>query len=164
MRRGRPVDDPPRSGWRRLGALGEERLRNALAEEWALVGVHVEALGGGMNSRTWAVRRPGAVEERWVAKAVPAAQEDSFVLGLSAAVAVGAAGVVTGAPVTAAGRSLRVGVDGCCLALLSWVDGAALSGTAAEQPGMGETLAAAHVALRRLPAVEWTVPPTAPVS
>jgi len=78
-----------------------------------------------MNSATWLVRQGG---ERWVAKAVPGSAPADFVPGLAVATRVQEAGIPAGAPVpTSSGRDV-VEVDGCLLALLTWVDGVALTG------------------------------------
>jgi homoserine kinase type II len=116
-----------------------------LAEDWALPDLEVAPARGGMNSRAWLVSNGAA---RWVAKTVPSAAGRRLEAGLSLAARVEAAGIPAGAPVATPDGSLTMTRGERTLALLTFVQGAALTGEdTLEQRLMGETLARAHAAL-----------------
>ncbi|MEZ0494608.1 phosphotransferase enzyme family protein [Kineococcus sp. TBRC 1896] len=121
--------------------LTVDDVRELVARHWAVGPVDVSSLPGGMNSTTWTVTGSGG---RWVAKAVAAASETGFALGLRAAQVVDAAGVPAGAPEPTRQGELRAGT----LALLRRVEGAPLTGAdPREQVLIGTTLGRAHHAL-----------------
>lgn len=95
-----------------------------LRQFWALDGVVVEPLGGGMNSETWMVEHEGST---YVAKRVPPGQVAELVTGCQIARALAAAGVVTGRPVPAADGRLVLTEHG--LALLEHVPGRSWTAT-----------------------------------
>ncbi|MFH8682852.1 phosphotransferase enzyme family protein [Streptomyces lydicus] len=120
-------------------------LARLLAEHWALHAEDITPLAGGMNSLTWEVR---SGSDRWVAKAVPPESKDGFVLGLDLAKRLEGTGIPAGAPVLTAGGLSVVPFAGRVMALLSWVEGRALTGeSGTELEVMGTTLARAHRAL-----------------
>ncbi|MCW3816457.1 phosphotransferase [Micromonospora sp. DR5-3] len=128
--------------------IGGEQLRTCLAEAWGLTEAAVAAHHGGMNSATWFVT---AGDERWVAKAVVPAARRSFRGGLTVAGHVDAAGIPAGAPVPTRHGDAVTDLDGVPLALLRWVDGAALSGrTPDDQRLIGRTLGRVHEVLRHV--------------
>lgn len=141
--------------------IDESGLRACLAEQWGLRDVQVDVHNGGMGSATWYAARGS---DRWVAKAVDPALGAQFAGGLSVATILDATGIPAGAPVpTLDGRSV-VTVDAHPTALLTWVEGRALTGTGnGDQRIMGETLALVHQALRgvsvgRIQRFHWVRP------
>ena len=112
-------------------------LQAVLDREWGLPDVRVTVHNGGMNSHTWWVDR---AEQRWVAKAVPAAlasiggddHGDGFTAGLRIANRLHAAGVPSGAPVATRRGELTADIDGRPVALLAFVPGEGLSAVTQE--------------------------------
>jgi homoserine kinase type II len=127
--------------------LGSTRgIKRCLADLWGLVGVSVERLDGGMNSRTWHVS-DGAT--RWVAKVVPLRRGAAFAGGLRVAALVETAGIPAGRAVATGDGRLTVEVDGHVLALLTYVPGVPLRGdTDDERRAIGSVLGRVHRALR----------------
>jgi len=123
--------------------LDEHGLSRALAREWDLAELAVEALPGGMNSRTWALAASDS--RRWVAKAVPREGRRAFVLGLHCARVVAAAGIAAGAPVPTLTGAWAARVDDWLVAVLEWVGGQPLRRE--DERLIGRTLAATHLAL-----------------
>jgi hypothetical protein len=127
--------------------ITEAVLLSCLSRYWDLRNVHVTSHDGGMGSRTWFVDQG---DRRWVAKAVAPRDGSSLAGGLTIAAQLDRAGILTGAPVVAAGGHLAVNVGDAWLALLTWVPGPALTGEDdAEQQVIGQTLARVHQALMR---------------
>jgi len=125
--------------------LAADVVARSLERDWGLAGASLVALGGGMNSQAWVVR---AGARRWVAKAVGPGAARDLRAGLMVASMVQAAGIPAGAAVpTRDGRS-TVAIDGHELALLTFVEGAELTGDDEhEQRTIGMTLARVHRAL-----------------
>lgn len=120
-------------------------VRASLAEKWGYSDARLEAHDRGMNSRTWFVDADG---RRYVAKAVPADAHRRFVSGLAVASLVQAAGIPAGAATPTLDGQSFVRLDGHTLALLSFVNGSPLTGSAeSEQRVIGATLARAHRAV-----------------
>lgn len=124
-------------------------LLRVLERDWNLTGLAVEALPGGMNSRTWVVASSDS--QRWAVKAVAPAGRSSFLLGLHCARCVAVTGIPAGAPVPAASGAWAVDLDDWTVAVLEWVEGEPL--TPQDARLIGQTLASAHSAL-----AEATVP------
>jgi Ser/Thr protein kinase RdoA (MazF antagonist) len=135
-------------------------LEAMLRKRWQISGVDVRALTGGMNSRSWHVRR-GA--DSWVAKWVKPARRPSLLAGLLAAATVEQAGLRAGAGVPTSDGNMVLETGDGSLALLSWVEGSPLDGAKAEQTVLGDTLGWAHAALSgfrqpNLPRFHWVDP------
>jgi len=126
-------------------------LSRLFAERWGLPAVEITAHEGGMSSLTWIVQC-GA--ERRLAKAVSADRYgQQFAAGLAAATRLTEAGIPAGAPLPTCDGELSIEADGTALALLSWVEGAAVKQNTAEGMRLiGRTLARAHLALGNAPA------------
>ncbi len=98
-----------------------------------------------MNSRSWVVQ---GGTKRWIAKAVPAIRHSQFEAGLAVAAHVEAAGIPAGSCVPTRAGSTVVALEDHVLALLSFVEGAPLTGRdEREQRIMGTVLAQVHQAL-----------------
>jgi Ser/Thr protein kinase RdoA (MazF antagonist) len=109
---------------------------------WALDGVVVKPLGGGMNSATWLVEHEGST---YVAKRVAAGLVSELAAGCEIASMLAEAGVVTGRPVPTTDGRLVVREYG--LALLEHVPGRELEGgTDEQQRWIAITLAGLHAA------------------
>jgi Ser/Thr protein kinase RdoA (MazF antagonist) len=126
-------------------SLATPMLTAWLTDAWGLLEPRIASHDRGMNSQTWFVSQ-GQV--RYVAKAVPAEAHRRFVSGLAVASIVQAAGIPSGAAMPTRDGRLFVQLDGHTLALLGFVNGAALLGQdRTEQWLIGATLARAHRAL-----------------
>ena len=121
-------------------------IRQAIADTWGIPRPKVVPHHLGMNSGTWMVSHG---EHRWIAKSVPAARHRRFVGGLECAAIVDDAGIPAGRPEPTSDGRPWASVEGQTLALLRFVAGDPLTGTAGgEQELIGSTLARAHRALR----------------
>lgn len=122
-----------------------DSIRAALTAGWGLEPDAIVPIDSGMNSRTW---RIDVGDVCFVAKLVPAIERDRLACGLAVAEAVEAAGVAAGSPRrTLDGRLVVDVVDGV-VALLSYLDGAELTGaTPDDQERIGATLGRVHRAL-----------------
>ena len=74
-----------------MTGLRTERLRQLLASEWGLERARVVPHDRGMNSRTWHVRQG---DDRWIAKALPAAERRHLEGGMAVAAHVARAGML----------------------------------------------------------------------
>jgi Ser/Thr protein kinase RdoA (MazF antagonist) len=125
--------------------IDEDRLSNALAAHWGLVGAQVKPHHGGMNSGTWFVAEG---DRRWVAKAVAPNSGRAFAAGLSVAARLEQQGIRAGAPQPCHDGRAVVSVDGVPLALLTWVPGEPLPDAGPDsQQVLGTTLGQVHAAL-----------------
>lgn len=134
------------------------RVATVLADSWAFPVIHRELLPGGRNARTWRVTGPTGTA---VAKLVEPgdANLDIFEQSLRVATLLDRPDLPTAAPLPDRGGRLVVPVGAGRLALLPWLSGAPLSGTAdADLERMGMVLASLH---RRAAGI--TVPPAIPM-
>lgn len=116
-------------------------LAEVLADRWNLKADRFEVLEGGMNSQTWLVVAPDG--GNLVLKTV-GASDGAFGPGLEAAARLERAGVLTGAPVPSrAGRLVETYGDRQ-LAVLQYIDGRPLVGTADDRRAIGTTLGRVH--------------------
>src|SRR4051794_31140817 len=124
------------------GRVRHVSLPALLRQHWAMKGVVVTGLDGGMNSRTWRVRHGG---NTYVAKEVPQRELPSLANGCAVAARLADAGLRTGRPVLTTNGELVV--PDPAMALLELVPGRELDGASAEeQRWMAHTLAAVHAA------------------
>jgi homoserine kinase type II len=128
------------SGWEG----GAVAIGEMLAERWGLKVERVEVLSGGMNSRAWLVGADGA---QVVVKSVER-DNQAFGPGLELAARLGAAGLVTGAPVPSLAGLLVEEADDRLVALLQYVDGIPLTQAEQDQDAIGTTLARVHAVSR----------------
>lgn len=119
-------------------------LAEFLVDRWGLTVDQVEPLDGGMNSHTWLVV---ADDVKLVAKAVERSNT-GFVPGLELAARLDRAGVTTGAPVPSLDGRVAEHWGRWQLAVLEFVGGTPLTGTAEDQEAIGTTLARVHAISR----------------
>src|SRR4051812_34256861 len=85
-----------------VSGLSDAEITALLDGAWDLRECRVTPMHPSMNSSTWLVELD---DERWVAKAVPTAEQPAFPGGLAVAAIVDALGVPAGAPIpTVAGE------------------------------------------------------------
>src|SRR4051812_15319708 len=124
------------------GRVRHVNLPALLRQHWAMKGVVVTGLDGGMNSRTWRVQHGGDI---YVAKEVPPRELPSLANGCAVAARLADAGLRPGRPVPTTNGELVV--PDPAMALLEHVPGRELDGASAdEQRWMADTLAAVHAA------------------
>lgn len=117
------------------------KFTEVLADRWELQADRFEVLEGGMNSQTWLVIGPDG--GKLVLKTVEAS-DSAFEPGLEAAARLDRAGVLTGAPIPSrAGRLVEMYGDRQ-LAVLQYIDGRSLQGTADDRRAIGTTLGRVH--------------------
>ena len=115
-------------------------IERLLLDHWGLTAEQFDVLPGGMGSETWLAAAPGW---RVVVKSVDAGDK-AFAPGLDLAVRLDDAGLVTGRPrLSSAGRLVEQ-VGDRQIAVLDFVDGTPLTGTAPDQRAVGATLARVH--------------------
>lgn len=132
-------------------------MRALLNQHWLIDAEEITVLHGGMNSQTWEVT---SRTDRWVLKLVPPHTPPGFRAGLFAAAALDAAGLPSGAPVSTRDNQLAVQLPQGTAALLTWVEGTALTDSPGDVVQIGRMLATAHSVLQQVaipdaPAFDW---------
>lgn len=131
--------------------MDEGSVLQQLDARWALRGVVLRRLHGGMNSLAYAVG-PSIDRPTHVAKWVTPELADGLLAGCETAAALAAHGLTTGEPVRTHDGELTASADGGTLALLRYVGGRVLSGHDDHERWLiGETLARVHTATKSAP-------------
>jgi homoserine kinase type II len=123
----------------------DDQIRAVLRTQWHLSADECDPLSATPTARTW---RVGVGSERYVAKLVPAADREQFLVGLSVAEHLDRLGYAVGGPIWSVDGTLATPVPEGLLAVLTFVPGRPLvPANPVDQLWWGDLLGAVHQGL-----------------